>query len=375
LIKNFLGNKRRFNIRIFAGFLGILFVLIWLLGVELYLRRTQTRILPYSNKNIYLASSPNFLIDFTPNGRRLLPDIHAIILHHNVSGQNIDFRTNRFRCRGPELKSPKPLNTQRILFLGDSITMADTVQEEETFITLIQKNIGQIFKTENIELLNAGVGDTGTKEQLDILEETGLSAEPDIVVLDYYLNDTRPPQGFSQERGRSGWLRRHSLLTDKLYNLFVFRGWLKEQGQDRWLWGNKMSQYSWDTDPSVFKRFAKEAQFDWGAAWEPEALEIADGNFKRLSLLSRKYHFKVLVVNFPVMFQVYSHFVNDEPQQMIKQLSEKYGFKFLDLLPTLRLNNNKRLFFDWCHPLVPTHSIIAETLSPILEDMIKENRT
>ena len=72
------------------------------------------------------------------------------------------------------------------------------MRDEETYV----KQTASALETAlgyRVEVINAGVGDTGSQEQIDILEESGLQIQPDIVVLGFYLNDSRPPWGFSGE--------------------------------------------------------------------------------------------------------------------------------------------------------------------------------
>ena len=45
------------------------------------------------------------------------------------------------------------------------------------------------------ETINADVGTIGLEEELAILMETGIQTQPDVVVLDMYLNDVLPSPG------------------------------------------------------------------------------------------------------------------------------------------------------------------------------------
>jgi hypothetical protein len=78
--------------------------------------------------------------------------------------------------------------------LGDSITWGDYVRDEETYVrqtaNALESTLGY-----PVDVINAGVGDTGSLEQIDILEESGLRVHPDLVVLGFYLT-TAAPLGF-----------------------------------------------------------------------------------------------------------------------------------------------------------------------------------
>ena len=58
-----------------------------------------------------------------------------------------------------------------------------------------------------MEAINASKGGIQTSDQLAILEETGLSTRPDIVVLGFYLNDLVESYGFTVGRLTAATLR------------------------------------------------------------------------------------------------------------------------------------------------------------------------
>jgi len=44
-----------------------------------------------------------------------------------------------------------------------------------------------------VQAINCGVGDIGTREEADIFREKAAAIKPDLVVIEFYLNDSRPP--------------------------------------------------------------------------------------------------------------------------------------------------------------------------------------
>ena len=98
------------------------------------------------------------------------------------------------------------------------------------------------------------MGDIGLREEIAILEERGLSLSPDVVVVSFYLNDSRPPWGFPGEIGRRGWLRRHSLLAETIYKNLKLRRWINEHGEDRLIWTEAMNRVNWKGDRAIFLR-------------------------------------------------------------------------------------------------------------------------
>jgi len=115
----------------------------------------------------------------------------------------VDVRTNEYGFRGPAVAMPKPPGVRRVLMLGDSLTMGWGVREADTTSALVAERLAAAGR---FEVVNAGVGNFNTAMAVDLLESAGLRVDPDIVVLNYYINDAEPtPQP------RSNLLTRNSL--------------------------------------------------------------------------------------------------------------------------------------------------------------------
>src|SRR4029450_996319 len=164
---------------------------------------------------------------------------------------------------------------------GDSITWGDYVRDEETYVRQAARSLEAALGY-RVEAINAGVGDTGSQEQIDILEESGLRVKPDIVVLGFYLNDSRPPWGFPAELEGRNWVRRHSLFVDKVYEKLTLRRWLRQQGADRFAWVDAQYRLDWKHDRAAFLELAHLAQYDWGAACVEDSWTAIDRELTRL---------------------------------------------------------------------------------------------
>ncbi len=137
----------------------------------------------------------------TSTGRRLRANTRAVINHHKLSGNTVEIRTNSLGYRNREIGAKKG---RRILFLGDSITFGDYLPEEQTFVRRVERLARE--SGDDWETINAGVGAISLETEMAILKETGLNLQPDVVVVDFYLNDflnspyvLRPHIVFSQE--------------------------------------------------------------------------------------------------------------------------------------------------------------------------------
>ncbi len=81
----------------------------------------------------------------------------------------------------------KPPGTIRIVSLGDSFTAGYEVQQEETFSSVLERELRASGHT--VEVLNAGVSGYSNAEALVYLERELLRYDPDIVLLSFYAND------------------------------------------------------------------------------------------------------------------------------------------------------------------------------------------
>ena len=321
----------------------------------------------------FVEQNPGLLIQKTSKGKRLIPGAKVVIKNHWLSGRDIPVHINSLGFRGDELAAEPTPGVPRILILGDSITWGDYVRDEETYVrqaaSVLETTVGH-----RVEVINAGVGDTGSQEQIDILEESGLQIKPDVVVLGFYLNDSRPPWGFSGELLERNWLRRHSLMVDKVYEKFALWRWFQQQGAERFAWIDAQHRLDWKGDHAAFLELARLAHYDWGAAWVEDSWRTIDQQLARLEHHARRNGFRVATLTFPVRFQVDAATREDAPQKTFAALARKHGFSNLDLLPLYRAHAGEEIFFDWCHPTPAMNRTIGAAVADFLRDDVKQVR-
>lgn len=84
-------------------------------------------------------------------------------------------------------------NKTRILALGDSFTFGNGVEQDETFLRVIETKL-------DVEVINAGVPAYGQDNQLEYYKEEGYKYNPDIVAIFYYMNDNDDNIGTSDRK-------------------------------------------------------------------------------------------------------------------------------------------------------------------------------
>jgi hypothetical protein len=88
----------------------------------------------------------------------------------------------------------KPSNVFRVAVIGDSFAEGHQVALEKTFSAVLEKDLNKCkpYGNKKIEVINFGIGDHGTANELFVLREKAWLYEPDIVLLAFFSgNDIR----------------------------------------------------------------------------------------------------------------------------------------------------------------------------------------
>lgn len=111
-----------------------------------------------------------------------------------LSFVRFDWRTDGqgFRCGSPgtpfAVERPEPPERLRLLFLGDSVTLAWGVDDDVSWIRRLERE-ARAADDRPLECLNAGHLSYDTVQELDYLATHGATLRPDAVVLTYVSND------------------------------------------------------------------------------------------------------------------------------------------------------------------------------------------
>jgi hypothetical protein len=328
---------------------------------------------PPTTFSLPVSPSQGGLYAITEGGRRLRPNTICTIEHHILSQQRIELRINSLGYRNPEIGAK---TKERILFLGDSITFGDYLQEQDTFVRLVENIAGQQGK--DWETINTGVGAIGLQDELSILQETGLSVEPDVVVLDFYLNDFQAspsiyipklPPVLDQSwflyytvtifKTRLAWRMQYLLHPDT--NIAQWQKTFERQFPG--------TAGDVKRNRAAFHALIAQNFRDWGGAWSPDAWQAMSPFLHTFKQLADEHHFQPVIVAFPVRPQVEAEFLDDYPQRQLATISRDLGVPLLDLLPVFReadRTSTQPLFYDLCHHTPFGSKLIAEHIVAFL---------
>ena len=111
----------------------------------------------------------------------------------------VEISLNSLGHRNKELAKPKPAGEKRIQVLGSSIALGWGVPEDQTFSGVLEQRLNDQIAAQSGErfvVINAGIGNYNTHNEVTLFEEQVGLTEPDAVVLQYYINDAEPnPRG------------------------------------------------------------------------------------------------------------------------------------------------------------------------------------
>lgn len=249
--------------------------------------------------------------------------------------------------------SKKPAGARRVLVVGDSFVSGLNVEADETFVAVAERTLQRELGPGRIELVNAGVPNYGTWNELGVIRRFVSTLEADLVVLcvfvgndlddnlnpreavvrDGYLVKRTPTPGLLPQALRS-WLQRHSMT-------YVF------------LWN------AWDHARAIVQGRQRDALGGFGELVSPGPYERVEAGYREsrailveaAGFLSQR-EIPLLVVVIPQEIQVYperfaalvSRSASSAaagadlalPNRRWSELAGSLGLAVLDLLPTLR---------------------------------------
>jgi hypothetical protein len=315
----------------------------------------------------------------TPLGTRLKVNASGYVRNHFLTGTDIPLRTNKYGFRGPDVVSD---DRERALFLGDSVTAADYLVEEQTFVHLV----GEMSRSGNhpLQTMNAGVGSVGIEELYNILRETGHLVEPDIVVLNLYLNDMQAspalhlipvPKALSWSRAAQLYYQKKSV---EQYETGVDStgGWIPPEVEAGWKAATALEfppaagPGDWAKDWGAYNFMMQEWFGDWGSSYSVDGRGRILSFAQKIIDLSHTLGARPMVVIHPTRFQVEAEFNPNQPQIAYIEYFNNAGVPVLDLLPVLRERHQAdpggRLFYDHCHHTPEGSVLVANQIYPFI---------
>ncbi|HXP06631.1 MAG TPA: SGNH/GDSL hydrolase family protein [Stellaceae bacterium] len=253
----------------------------------------------------------------------------------------VTVETNSQGLRDREYTFEKPPGVLRIVMLGDSFTEGWGTAEPDTF----SKRIERLYSDQGTkaEVINTGVGNWNTIQEVEFFMTDAYRYNPDIIVLNFTFNDAEPvPHD-----------RPPSFLLRYCYSCVFLVG--RYDALKRMIFGGQ----DWlDYYLGLF-----------GDGTAPGWLG-AKAAIKRLADYCREHNIKLLIANHPEL-----HDVKNYPLQRItgfvQSAAAENNVAFVDLLPYLRDQNSASLWVTPPdpHPNAFAHKLLADGIFEALQKL------
>lgn len=239
--------------------------------------------------------------------------------------------------------------TLRIVVVGDSVTEGYGVQWKAVFSKVIQSELGSGY-----EVINIGMGGLNTPQEVHLLEQEGLAYEPDLVVLNFVLNDCDFYSSYQAAK-------RYNLKKDSrigLLNLPV------NPRVKQVLKSSALIYFVKERLENTKGRIFGEDKVDhFTRIWSKieNRLKVTSG-FDKLKLLQDENNFDVLVIIWPLLTD-YSSYRFKYIHEWVKKEAEKRAFSTIDLRPSFSKISYRDLQVtaeDNIHPNALGHKLAAD---------------
>jgi lysophospholipase L1-like esterase len=306
-------------------------VLVAALAVEVGLRALGSRLAIY---DVEMWKYARDLKRLSANPR--LRHVHRPERRARLMG--VEVAINARGLRDHDYPYAKPPGTYRVIALGDSITFGWGVPFEETYPKRLERLLNERLaaRGRRYEVLNAGVGNWNTVQEVEWLRSEGLRYQPDLVLLGYFLNDAEPIVAPALDPA-SPVYRSHLAV-------FLWTSW------------SKLRLLVDDT--GHYRAYYRDLYA--GEGWDACRRAFAD-----LARLAAEHRFATLAVLFPDLHDVgEERYPFRDIHARVVAVAHRHGIRTLDLLPTYASRPSRALVVarDDAHPNGHAHGLAAEAI-------------
>jgi lysophospholipase L1-like esterase len=218
----------------------------------------------------------------------------------------VPFSTNSAGLRDREFAREKPPGVRRIVWLGDSTTVGWGVPLENTAPKILERELNA-SGAGRFEVLNCGVGNYDTVQEVEHYLTIDRAFHPDLVILEYFINDAEPVP-----REHNTGLAGHSYLA--AFAISRFDGLLRLTGL-RPQWRDYYTSLYRDGSPG---------------------LDAAKDALQRLAETTARDGAGLLVAILPELHQINGTYSFAAEQQKIEDYLAARKIRTIDLLPCLQ---------------------------------------
>lgn len=291
---------------------------------------------------------------------------------------------NNYGYRGKDFSLTS--NRNKILFLGDSITFGLGVNNQFTYPSIIEDRLKISNNTKNFVTNNLALFAYSPSEELFILKNLGLKLQPNMIILQIYMNDfykiqeeeldfsvsTQPSSSFIQ---RFSLQQRFHILKEAIItNSAILRRIRQGYSMLAYtLFHDIRREYFPTTLNDEVPKSMKELFMSHSVNTDIKGFEEIEEMYN----LTKKQNIDFLVILIPNEVQLFTGDY-DIINEKINKFFEDKGIPFFDTLNDMSsLSDKAYLFLDGLHLSERGHQFVASWLLPIIEKRLSlklENR-
>lgn len=278
----------------------------------------------------------------------------------------VHYAVNGHGFRDRERPWPKPEGRFRIVLLGDSVAFGQGVAAEEDFASLLEARLAAEAPDAAVEVLNLGVGGYNPYTEARLLEDVGLRYEPDLVVVQFCINDLNDPTLHFDANTRLHL----GAIPDEAYPDPERRGAAEPAPPGALAWCRRLRLCA-RLDDAILATWPEE--FGWGAV--QRSARAVDGKpgpewrwlarrYGEMAEAARAANASFAILAFPYPAQLRSEGLHPVQQRLV-ELGAANGWPVIDPLEAFRsarAAGGERLFLDWWHPSARGHALAADVL-------------
>jgi len=269
------------------------------------------------------------------------------------------WESNIFRLRSFHTETPKAPGAIRIVTLGDSYTWGDKIPNtSDTWPYVLEADLQAEGYT--VEVVNLARNGYSAVNHSEALRRLGWRFEPDIAIVQLFLNDPLPSgPNFRAERGL--WLYRTRALLPLLHSDLNRNSYLYAFLDQRF----RLAQIAKLYPDGLAPLYAED--FDGWLAMKQALVDISEQAQRR--------EVSVLVVLFPYLVDLApDRYIYAEQHEKIAAAVDEAGLPFLDLWPLyaeIDPNGKRWWVLTWdSHPGPEAHQLAGEAIADRLRETL-----
>jgi len=279
------------------------------------------------------------------------------------------YRINPDGLRDSVYTRPKPDGVFRVVVMGDSVSFGYGVEEAEAYPQVLEELLSELVPDSRVEVVNLAVGGYNAYNEAKLLEGVGRSYEPDLVLVQFCINDLNDPTLHFDAQTRIAL----SAIPDAAFpDPSQRRGSAHVPSRGlRWCRASKLCaimQDLWITktvpdfddqarrDAVAFIEARDRPEWRWLEALYQEMAEVANTGGASFAILAFPYQ-KQLAESPPHPVQV-----------QLASLGREHGWPVIDPLAAFQEAHmaGTPIFIDWWHPTSAGHRIAAIAIARAL---------